>query len=95
MDTPDPDIQLVPLFQTSDASLIALAKSLLDAEQVDYLVRGEGVQDLFGFGRFATGFNPITEAPVFLVREADADRARMLLQDLGAATEPGDTPGTE
>ena len=90
MSTPDPDIELVPVFQTSDASLIALAKSLLEAEQVDYLVRGEGVQDLFGFGRFATGFNPITGAPVFLVREADADRARMLLQDLSASTEPSD-----
>ena len=93
MDTPDPDIQLVPVFQTSDASLIALAKSLLDAEQVDYLVRGEGVQDLFGFGRFATGFNPITGAPVFLVREEDVERVRILLQDLGgAASVPDNLP---
>ena len=82
MATPDPDVQLVPVFQTSAAGLIALAKSLLEGEGIDYVVRGEGVQDLFGWGRFATGFNPITGAPVFLVREADAERARVLLQDL-------------
>lgn len=87
---PDPDVQLVPIFQTADAALIALAKSLLDGEGIDYLVRGEGVQDLFGAGRFGSGFNPITGSPVFIVREDDAERARELLKDLSNAAEPRD-----
>ena len=82
MNQPDPDIQLVPVLQTGDAALIAIAKSLLDAEDIPYLVRGEGVQDLFGWGRLATGFNVITGVPVFFVREDDAERARLLLKDL-------------
>ena len=87
MDTPDPDLQLVPILQTGDQGLIADAKSLLDAEGIQYFVRGEGVQDLFAFGRFGTGFSPITGAPVFLVREDDAERARGLLKDLREAGE--------
>ena len=88
---PDPDVQLVPIFQTADAALIALAKSLLDGEGIDYLVRGEGVQDLFGAGRFGSGFNPITGAPVFIVRADDAQRARELLKDLREVAETGES----
>ncbi len=87
---PEPDLQLVPVFQTADAALIALAKSLLGGEGIEYLVRGEGVQDLFGWGRFGAGFNPITGSPVFFVREDDADRAHELLQDLREVAETGE-----
>ena len=80
-------MELVPVFQTADAGLIAIVKSLLDAEGIEYLLRGEGVLDLFGWGRFGSGFNPITGSPVFIVREDDAERARVLLQDLRDAGE--------
>ena len=86
----DPDLQLVPVFQTADAGLIALAKSLLGGEGIDYLVRGEGVQDLFGWGRFGSGFNPITGSPVFCVRQEDAERAQELLKDLREVAETGE-----
>ena len=82
METPDPDIELVAVFQAPDAGLTALAKSLLEAEGIEYLVRGEGVQDLFGWGRVSIGFNLITGPPVFFVRADDEERARVLLQDL-------------
>jgi hypothetical protein len=79
---PQPDIALVPVLSTADAGLIALAKSLLEGEEIDYFVRGEGLSDLFGFGRI-TAFNYVLgEPPAFLVREEDADRARELLADL-------------
>jgi hypothetical protein len=86
---PEPDVRLVPVFQTADAALIAIAKSLLDAEGIEYDVRGEQVQDLFAWGRFGSGFNPITGAPVFIVREDDAERARELLRDLEASDSTG------
>ena len=93
---PAPDVELVPVFATGDAGLISLAKSLLEAEGIDYYGRGEGVQDLFGWGRFAGGFNVIVGPVEFLVRAEDAEKARELLQALDASpddTEPTDQAG--
>ena len=59
--------------------MIAFAKSLLEAENIDYFVRGEGLQDLFGLGRLTT-FNFAMGPAEFLVRADDADRARELLE---------------
>jgi hypothetical protein len=78
---PAPDLQLVKVFATGDAGLIGLVKSLLESEGVDYLLRGDGLQDLFGFGR-VTSFNYIVGPAEFWVRQADGDRARDLLKDL-------------
>jgi hypothetical protein len=80
---PTPDAKLVPVFATGDPGLIALAHSLLDGEQIDYFVRGEGLQDLFGLGRF-TGHSYAMGPAEFCVREEDAANARALLKDLGA-----------
>lgn len=78
---PTPDAELVPVLATGDAGLIAVARSLLEAEQIDYFVRGDGLQDLFGYGRL-TGFNFVVGPAEFLVRSEDADRARELLNGL-------------
>jgi hypothetical protein len=78
----DPDIQLIPVLRTGDAAVIALAKSLLEGEGIDFLVRGEGLQDLFAWGRIGSGFNIVAGPAEFVVRQEDADRARELLQDL-------------
>lgn len=89
---PDPDIELVTVFRTGDAGLIPLAKSLLESEGIEYLVRGETVQDLFGSGRVGAGFNIVTGPAEFVVRQPDADRARDLLQELSvppADSHPG------
>jgi hypothetical protein len=80
---PTPDVELVPVLVTGDAGLIALAKSLLDGEEIDYFVRGEGLQDLFGLGRI-TSFSFAMGPAEFWVRADDAERARDLLNDLGA-----------
>ena len=80
---PTPDVALVPVFATGDAGVIALAKSLLDAEEIDYFVRGDGLQDLFGLGRM-TGYSFAMGPAEFLVRADDEERARALLSDLVA-----------
>lgn len=79
---PDPTIQLTPILSTGDAGLIALAKSLLEAEGIEYLVRGENLQDLFGYGRLGVGYSIVSGPAEFLVREDDAERARDVLRDL-------------
>ena len=76
------------MFSTPDQGRIALAKSLLESEQIDYMVRAEGVQDLFAWGRALTGFNPVVGPVEFLVRSEDATRARDLLRNLSEFTNP-------
>ena len=72
---PTPDAELVPVLATGDAGVIAVAQSLLEAEKIDFFVRGDGLQDLFGLGRM-TGFSFAMGPAEFLVRAEDADRAR-------------------
>jgi hypothetical protein len=78
---PDPTIELVPVFETGDAGLTAIVKSVLEGEGIDFLVRGEGVQDLLGAGRLTAGFNYLTGPARFLVRRDDEKRAREVLSD--------------
>jgi len=80
---PTPDAELVPVLATGDAGVIAVAQSLLEAEKIDFFVRGDGLQDLFGLGRM-TGFSFAMGPAEFLVRAEDADRARELLDGLTA-----------
>ena len=87
---PTPDVQLVSVLATGDASVIAVAKSVLDGEEIDYFVRGDGLQDLFGVGR-VTGFNFAVGPAEFWVRADDADRARRLLERLTPVAE-NDSP---
>jgi hypothetical protein len=68
--------------------LIGVVKSLLDAEGIDHFVRGDGLQDLAGFGRI-TGYSYVFGPAEFWVRAEDAGRARELLKDL---TESGPKP---
>jgi hypothetical protein len=87
---PTPDAELVSVFSTGDPGLIALAHSLLDAEKIDYFVRGDGLQDMFGLGR-VTSYSFAMGPAQFVVRAEDADRARTLLEDLaGTGSEPSD-----
>ena len=81
---PAPDAELASVFATGDAGLIAVAKSLLDAEGIDYFVRGDGLQDLAGLGRI-TGFSYAFGPAEFWVRHEDAARARELLKDLSGS----------
>ena len=87
---PTPDAELVPVLATGDAGVIAVAQSLLEAEKIDFFVRGDGLQDLFGLGRM-TGFSFAMGPAEFLVRAEDADRARELLDGLTAPPPEGDS----
>src|SRR6266850_258908 len=86
---PTPDVELVRVLATGDAGLIAVAKSLLEGDEIDYFVKGDALQDLFGFGRIG-GFSYAMGPAEFWVREEDADRASELLESLTVdRREPG------
>lgn len=84
---PEPDVELVPIYRAPNAALSALAQSLLDAENIEYMLRGEALQDLFGWGRLGSGYNPIVGPAEFWVRADDAERAAEVLKDLESTEE--------
>lgn len=85
---PTPDAELVRVFSTGDPLLTPLVKSLLEGEGIEYLVRGESVQDLFGAGRIG-GFSTIAGPVEFWVRTDDAERTKALLEELSKPTSEG------
>jgi uncharacterized protein (UPF0212 family) len=87
---PTPNEELVRVFVATDEPLVELAKSLLEGESIEYLERGARLQDLFGWGRFGTGYNFIVGPVEFWVRADEAERARACLEGLEKAA-PEDT----
>ena len=72
----------ITLLESGDPALLAVAKSLLEAASIQYFAKGEGVQDLFGAGRFGTGFSPFTGPIQLQVAADDAEEATTILRDL-------------
>ena len=91
--TAEPELVLV--LRTGDAGLIPLAKSMLEAEGIEHLVRGEDLQDPFDGARVG-GYNSFKGPAEFWVRDDDAERARTLLDGLGALQpEPAPDPNDD
>lgn len=86
----EPPADPVKVFTAHDATLLAVARSLLESEAIPYFVRGEAVQDLVGIGRLGSGFNPIVGPGEIEVPASAAARARGLLADLDAPEEEDD-----
>lgn len=76
-----PDLKLESVYATSNPAIVALVKSLLDDAGIEYLAKGDAIQDLVGWGRFLGFNNPV--APFeFLVASEDAPAARDILARL-------------
>jgi hypothetical protein len=71
------DVEFVCVLATGDAGVVAVAKSLLEGEEIDYFVKGEN-QEMAGL----IGFNFAMGPAEFWVRADDGERARALLEDL-------------
>jgi hypothetical protein len=80
---PNPNLRLVVVFRTSNLALCAVAKSILQAASVKYMVRGETLANLVG--GWADSDDQSNHEVEFLVREADAEWARELLADVRPA----------
>ena len=73
---------LVTVFESSDVTLFALAKSALEQAGIRYVTESEGIQDLFGVGRVFSGYNSITGLPRIRVTQENAARALEVLSEL-------------
>ncbi len=78
------DLELVLVFSTQDPGIVALAKSMLDDTGIPAMVRNEGLQDLFGFGR--VNFNPVSGDVDFFVNSEDKEAASELLATITSET---------
>ena len=77
------EIELVQVLVTDDMGHYLFAKSLLDRDSIDYLLKGDTLRMSHGWTE-----THLTETPLepveFWVRSADANRARSLLRELDA-----------
>ena len=87
IEPPEPEVQLVKAWESSNAALIPLYESLLQAAQIEFMVRGESIQDLFGWGRFGSGSNLVVGPVEFWVREENVEEARAIAQSLETSQE--------
>lgn len=75
----DPWITIV---ETGDPGQIAFIKSLFQDAEIPLMVKGEGVQDLFGMGRLGSGYNFITGPVQLQVPASRMEEAQDLLGTL-------------
>jgi len=74
---------IVTVFETGNAALVAVAKSLLDGADIAYNVKNENLQNLIGGGVIGTGFNLVVGPVQIQVKRENVDAARALLSELG------------
>ena len=72
----------VTILKTGTKALIAMAKSLLESAEIEYVIKGEYSQDFFAIGRIGTGFSPITGPVEIQVLRENEEDARGLLAGL-------------
>lgn len=89
---PIPEPEMV--FSSPHAEKIAIAESILMSAGIEYGMRNDHVQDLFGYGRFPNGASLIGRPVELLVAADDAEDARRMLAHLDEpdAEEPGAAP---
>ena len=77
--------RVVTVFASSNPTSVIMAKLLLEAEGIRFVVEGEGVQDFFGLGRLGGGFNPFTGPVQLRVASENVPAALEALQELREA----------
>jgi len=89
-----PDVALERVYAAGDPVRVALARSLLDDAHIQYMAKGDGIQDLFGWGRFGAGLNYVVGPVEFFVASDDAGAAREILAQLDEPrSEEGEAAG--
>jgi|SaaInl7_135m_RNA_FD_contig_21_1005881_length_298_multi_10_in_0_out_0_1 hypothetical protein len=83
----EPESHWQCVLSTGDILLLGLAKSILDAEKIKYVVEGELLQDLVGPGRIGLGYNQVAGPIEVWVSGDQVEEASQLLKDL--RMEPG------
>jgi hypothetical protein len=75
-----PDRELITVLETRDQVLLPMAKQTLDKDGIEYQVRREHLQHLFGLARSVPD-TAVAGLAQLIVRSEDASNARQLLKD--------------
>ena len=73
-------VEFVKLYESPNPSMTAIIKSILDSADIQYFVRGENMQTLFGGCLEFT--NPRLSRVEFLVSKEDKETAAELIQEI-------------
>lgn len=79
---PDVEDACVVVLSSSSSERIAIAKSILISAGIEFYVQGEGVQDMFAWGRFPVGYNSFIGPMRVVVSVESAPDAKVLLDGL-------------
>ena len=85
-----PQPRLVKVYETGNAAVIPVVQSLLADADIDFMTKGEPIQDLFGWGRFGTNLNYVIGPVHFYVREEDQQEAEAILGGLKELPPPAE-----
>ena len=90
---PADDLELVPVFRTSDRTLFLVVKSALEAAGIRHVAQGEGGLALFPLGRFAIGMNKRGAlGATILVPRRESEEAREFLRSFDTDPPEGEEP---
>jgi len=80
----EPEVELVKVYESGNAAIIPLFQSLLSDAGIEFMTKGEPIQDLFGWGRFASNMNFAIGPVEFWVREENAAEALAIAETLAS-----------
>ena len=92
-DASDEGVELVCVLSTNDEAQLAMVRSLLDYEAIEYIVAGEIHRDFFAVGRANVGADSVVGQAEILVRAESAPRALALLRAEPGGVEPEEPEG--
>ena len=76
------EVNLVKVYEAGDPAIIPVIESLFVDADIEFMAKGEPIQDLFGWGRFGSRLNFVIGPVQFYVREDEAEDARRILETL-------------
>ena len=82
--------RMVPVLPIYDPAQVPVVQSLLAGAGIAFVIRNEFVQDILGWGRLGSGYNPLTGPPEILVDEEKVEEARVLLDEFIRANQTGE-----
>lgn len=85
LDVEDGD-EFVQVFQTADASLLPVVKSVLDGAGIPHIVQGDEAQGLYPFGSLGGGSDNRLLAAVVLVPASRREAAEAVLREVDETT---------
>ena len=77
-----PDIKLVAVFRTTNASVLPVVKSLLDSAGIEYFVQGDEAIGLLPIGPAGAAVSGASLAAIVHVKEEDAASVKEMLGEL-------------